>query len=62
MEMTQTQKTERFVVKPRIKFGMFYGFKVYDNLKEKSTVFDHYGEDEEWRAQSKADLLNAVNA
>jgi len=62
MNMTQEQKTERFVVKRVIKFNMLFGYKVYDNQKQKSTVYDDYSEDEEWRAQSKADLLNALNA
>lgn len=58
--MTQEQKTERFVVKPVIKFGMLFGYKVYDNEKKESTMFDHYDEDEEWKAKSKADLLNVL--
>jgi hypothetical protein len=60
MNMTQEQKTERFVVKPVIKFNMLFGYKVYDTQKQQSTVYDDYSEDEEWRAQSKADLLNAL--
>jgi len=60
MNMTQEQKTERFVVKRVIKFNMLFGYKVYDTQKQQSTVYDDYSEDEEWRAQSKADLLNAL--
>jgi hypothetical protein len=60
MEMTQTQNTERFIVKPVIKFGMLFGYKVYDTQKQQSTVYDDYNEDEEWRAKSKADLMNAL--
>jgi len=60
MNMTQEQKTARFVVKRVIKFNMLFGYKVYDTQKQQSTVYDDYSEDEEWRAQSKADLLNAL--
>ena len=58
--MTQTQNTERFIVKPVIKFSMLFGYKVYDTQKQQSTVYDDYNEDEEWRAKSKADLMNAL--
>lgn len=61
MNMTQEQKTERFVVKPIIKFNMLFGYRVWDNKKQKSTIYDHYDDEEQWRAQSKADLLNALN-
>jgi|LakMenE01Jun11ns_1017448.scaffolds.fasta_scaffold8040271_2 hypothetical protein len=60
MDMTQTQKTERFIVLPVVKFGMLFGYRVYDNTEKKSTVFDEYNEDEEWKAKSKADLMNAL--
>jgi hypothetical protein len=60
MDMTQTQNAERFIVRPIIKFGMLFGYRVYDNLEKKSTVYDEYNEDEEWRAKSKADMMNAL--
>jgi predicted negative regulator of RcsB-dependent stress response len=60
MDMTQTQNTERFIVQPIIKFGMLFGYRVYDNLEKKSTVYDEYNEDEEWSAKSKAGLMNAL--
>ena len=59
MDMTQTQKTERFIVLPIVKFNMLFGYRVYDKLKNE-TVYDDYDEDEKWRAESKAGKLNAL--
>ena len=50
---------ERYVVKPRVKFGMVFGYVVYDNLEKKNLPYD-YDEDEQWKAQSKADLQNEL--
>lgn len=62
MDMTQTQNTERFIVLPVVKFGLLFGYRVYDRLKKETTVYDDYTEDEEWRAKSKADMMNALYA
>ena len=51
---------ERFTVKQIVKFGMLFGYRVYDNLNKKSTVYE-YEEDEKYRADSKCELLNALN-
>ena len=55
-----TTQTERFTVKKIVKFGMLFGFRVYDTLKKESTSYE-YDEEEEYRANSKCELLNALN-
>jgi hypothetical protein len=51
---------ERFTVKKIVKFGMLFGFRVYDTLKKEKTFYE-YDEEEEYRAISKCELLNALN-
>ena len=53
-------KTERFIVKTRVKFGMIFGYVVYDTIEKKNTCFE-YDEDEFHKAQSRAELSNALN-
>ena len=53
-------KTERFVVEPVVKFGMLYGYVVYDTQEKKNTVYS-YDEDEFYKAQSRAELSNSLN-
>tara|TARA_B110000014_G_scaffold231668_1_gene193872 strand:+ start:167 stop:340 length:174 start_codon:yes stop_codon:yes gene_type:complete len=55
-----TTQTERFTVKQIVKFGMLFGYRVYDNLNKKSTAYE-YEEDEKYKADSKCELLNALN-
>ena len=55
-----TTQAERFTVKQIVKFGMLFGYRVYDNLEKKSTAFE-YDDESEWRANSKCELMNALN-
>ena len=55
-----TNQAERFTVKKIVKFGMLFGFRVYDTLKKEKTCYE-YDEEEEYRAISKSELLNALN-
>lgn len=50
----------RFEVKEIIKFGMLFGYVVYDNQNNKKTVFE-YDEDDKYKAESRAELMNALN-
>ena len=56
--MTTTAK--RYTVKKRVQFGMFMGFVIYDTLNKVSLSYD-FDEDEEYRANSKCDLKNALS-
>jgi hypothetical protein len=53
-------KTERFIVKEVIKFGMLFGYVVYDTFEKKSTCYE-YDEHDKFRAESKAALKNALS-
>lgn len=53
-------KTERFIVKEVVKFGMLFGYVVFDTVENKKTAFE-YEEDELYKAQSRAELSNALN-
>ena len=55
-----TTQTERFTVKQIVKFGMLFGYRVYDSLEKKPTAYE-YDEDEEYRANSKCELMNALH-
>lgn len=57
---TRKMKTERFIVKKVVKFGMLFGYVVFDTVENKNTVFS-YDEDELYKAKSKAELKNALN-
>lgn len=52
--------TKRYTVEKVIKFGMLFGYKIYDNKENKSTVYDDYQEHEFYKAESKAELMNAL--
>ena len=52
--------TERFIVKEVVKFGMLFGYVVYDTVENKRLPFD-FNEDEKHLALAKADLKNALN-
>ena len=56
----KTTETPRFEVKTKVKFGMICGYYVYDNQEKKSLAFD-FDEDELYKAQSRAELSNALN-
>lgn len=55
--MTTTK--ERFIVKKRIKFGMLFGFYIYDTIERKDIGFE-FDEEEEYLAKSKCELKNAL--
>jgi hypothetical protein len=50
---------ERFIVKPKIKFGLIVGYVVYDTI-EKTNLPYEFDEEEKVKAQSRADLSNAL--
>lgn len=50
---------KRFVVKPRIKFGMIYGYLVYDTFEKRNLPYE-FNEEEEWKAKRRAELSNAL--
>lgn len=53
-------QTERFTVKQIVKFGMLFGYRVYDNLNKKPTGYE-FDEESKWRADSRCELMNALN-
>jgi len=53
-------KAERFIVKPVVKFGMLFGYVVYDTIEKKNTPYE-YDEHDFHRAQSKAALKSALS-
>lgn len=59
-EKLKVMKTERFIVKEVIKFGMLFGYVVFDTVENKKTAFE-YDEHEFYKAQSRAELSNALN-
>jgi hypothetical protein len=50
---------KRYTVKESVKFGMLFGYKIYDNVEKVFTVHE-FDEDEKYRADSKCELLNAL--
>lgn len=51
--------TQRFVVKERVKFGLLFGYAVYDTVLNKKTPYE-FDESEKYKADSKCELLNAL--
>ncbi len=58
---TEVIAPKRYVVKEIVKFGMLFGYAVYDTKEGKKTPYE-YDEDDKWRAESKCELLNAYSA
>jgi len=54
-----TALTKRFIVKEMIKFGMVFGYRVYDTKEKRYLPFD-FDEDEKQQAETKAELKNAL--
>lgn len=52
------KSNERYIVKPKVKFGMLFGYVVYDTFEKKSTVFE-YDTDELYKAETRAELMNS---
>jgi hypothetical protein len=52
--------TLRYEVKEVSKFGMFFGFKIWDNKENAFLPFD-FDEEERYEAESKCELKNALN-
>jgi hypothetical protein len=51
--------TERFIVKEVYKFGMLFGYKIYDTIEKVNLPFD-FDEEEKEKAETKAELKNAL--
>ncbi len=49
----------RYIVKEVIKFGMLVGYRVYDTKEGIDLPYD-FEEDEKGRAETKAELQNAL--
>lgn len=54
-------KTERYEVKKIVKFGLMCGYKIWDNKESKFLPW-HFEEHEEYLAESKCKLKNALNS
>jgi len=54
-----TTTTKRFIVKEVYKFGMLFGYKVYDTIEKVNLPFD-FDEEEKEKAETKAELKNAL--
>jgi len=52
------EKDERFVVKKNVKFGMLFGYYVYDTNKKQATPYE-YDEDDLDKAITRANIMNA---
>jgi|LakMenEpi03Aug12_release.lakeMendotaPanAssembly.Ray.scaffolds.fasta_scaffold5127240_1 hypothetical protein len=57
---TIIKTTERFIVKEVVKFGMLFGYVVYDTVEKKNTPYE-YDEHDFHKAKSKADLKSALS-
>lgn len=56
--MTTLEK--RYIVKESVKFGMLFGYKIYDNTKKTFTPYE-FDEEQKYKADSRCELLNAIN-
>ena len=54
-----TTTAQRFIVKEVYKFGMLFGYKIYDTIENINLPFD-FDEDEKEKAETKAELKNAL--
>lgn len=54
-----TTATKRFKVKEVYKFGMLFGYKVYDTIEKVNLPFD-FDEEQKEEAETKAELKNAL--
>ena len=54
-----TSTTQRFIVKEVCKFGMLFGYRVFDTLENTYLPFE-FDEDEKHRAESRCELSNAL--
>lgn len=59
-DIFKTTGNERFIVKDVIKFGMLFGYVVFDSLLKENTPYE-YTEDEKLKAEARAGLSNAFN-
>ena len=55
-----TTTTKRFIVKEVYKFGMLFGYKIYDTIENDSLPYD-FNEDEKEQAETKCELKNALS-
>ena len=54
-----TTTTERFIVKEVYKFGMLFGYRIFDTVENTYLPFD-FDEEEKEKAETKAELKNAL--
>lgn len=54
-----TTTTQRFIVKEVCKFGMLFGYRIFDTVENTYLPFD-FDEDEKYEAESKAEFKNAL--
>lgn len=54
-----TTTTKRFIVKEVCKFGMLFGYTIYDTKENINLPFD-FDEEEKEKAETKAELKNAL--
>ena len=52
--------TKRFIVKEIYKFGMLYGYRVFDTIENINLPFE-FDEDEKYKAETRCELSNALN-
>ena len=55
----QNSKVDRFTVDKVVRFGMIFGYEIYDNLEKKRTGYECDCEDK-WLMDSKCELLNLL--
>lgn len=53
-------ENSRYTVKEVVKFGMFFGYVIYDS-QEKTNTAHEYSEDEKHLAESKCERLNLLD-
>ena len=50
---------QRFIVKAQVKFGMLFGYYIYDTKENKSLGYE-FDEDEKYLADAKAEFKNEL--
>ena len=55
-----TTTTERFIVKEVYKFGMLFGYRVFDTVENVNLPYE-FDEDEKHRAETRCELSNTLN-
>jgi hypothetical protein len=58
--MKKEEKNERYVVMKNVRFGMLFGYYIWDNEKQRETAYE-YGEDDLDKAITRASILNQLS-